>query len=104
MAEDSPLDNPVQFWVIFLAILATILFVGWKQPLRYRFMSKEAIFALEHPPTPTPPPATPRPNWMYDPNRKTPLNRETFHQNSNVYHSNPVFQQSGTPYPTRLNQ
>ena len=82
--DDDPTDNPGRFWTIYLAIVSVILFVGWKQPLRYRFMTKRQIDAIEHPATPTPPPATPRPviggpaptpNWLWDPNRKNPLER-----------------------------
>ena len=80
--ENEPLDNPGRFWTIYGAILAVILFVGWKQPLRYRFMSKAEIDAIEHPATPTPPPATPRPlravptpPSLVNPNYVNPLNR-----------------------------
>ena len=38
--ESEPLDKPGRFWTMYGAIIAVILFVGWKQPLRYRFMSK----------------------------------------------------------------
>ncbi len=82
--DDDPLDNPGRFWTIYFAILAVILFVGWKQPLRYRFMTKAQIDAIEHPATPIPATPTPRPvagvpsptpSWLWDPNRKNPLER-----------------------------
>ena len=82
--EDDPLDSPNRFWTIYLAILAVILFVGWKQPLRYRFMSRAQIDAIEHPTTPVPATPTPRPAigaplptpaWLWDPKRKNPLER-----------------------------
>lgn len=81
----DPQEESFKYWSIFLVILIFILFVGWKQPLRYRFMSQSAIDALEHPVTPTPvptprarapwepPPAAPTPKWMWDPKRKSPL-------------------------------
>lgn len=80
--ESEPLDKPGRFWTMYGAIIAVILFVGWKQPLRYRFMSKADIDAIEHPATPTPPPATPRalraaatPPSLVNPNYVNPLNR-----------------------------
>ena len=75
----DPQDNPVQFWIIYLAILGVVLFIGWKQPLRYRFMSKAQIDAVEHPPTPTPRPVAarpaPTPSQLWAPNRKGALDR-----------------------------
>ena len=64
-------------WLLYVAIVATILFVGWQEPLRYRFLSRAEIAEIEHPPPPaTPPPApiTPPPGaWMNDPAHKSPL-------------------------------
>jgi hypothetical protein len=45
--------------LVFLAICAGIILLGWNEPLRYRFMSAEEISALEQPPPPPTPPATP---------------------------------------------
>ena len=77
------LDN-LRFWFVYALIVVAILVVGWRQPLRYRFMSPEEIFAIEHPA------ATPNPEaiaaaratpWMFDPRRKTMLDREPYNQN-----------------------
>ena len=74
--SDDPTDNPGRFWAIYLAILGVILFVGWKEPLRYRFMSRAKIDAIEHPATPTPRPrkAPPTPPSLVDPKWRNPLN------------------------------
>ena len=79
--SDDPTDNPGRFWTIYLAILGVVLFVGWKEPLRYRFMSRAQIDAIEHPATPAPPPSTPRqpkapptPPSLVDPKWRNPLN------------------------------
>ena len=64
-------------WLLFILIVAAVLFVGWREPLRYRFLSRAEIQEIEHPPpppTPPPAPATPRPGaWMNDPAHKSPL-------------------------------
>ena len=66
-------------WLLYFVIVAAILFVGWNEPLRYRFLSRAAIYAIEHPaPPPTPPPvpkvATPVPGaWMTENARTTKL-------------------------------
>ena len=77
--SDDPTDNPGRFWTIYLAVLGVVLFVGWKEPLRYRFMSRAQIDAIEHPATPLPA-ATPRqfkapptPPSRVDPNYRNPL-------------------------------
>ncbi len=89
--ENEPTDSPVRFWVIYLAILGTILFIGWKQPLRYRFMSTAEIWAMEHPseplplppgstpfPTPKPTPTPSTPSWLWDRTRKNPLDNQPY--------------------------
>lgn len=64
-------------WLVYLAVVAAIIFVGWKQPLRYRFLTQAEIAEIERPappPTPPPAPATPPPGaWMNDPAQKNPL-------------------------------
>ena len=62
--------DSISKWLLFLVSVAVILIAGWKQPLRYRFMSTADIYAIEHPkPPPTPTPAA----WMQDPGRRTLL-------------------------------
>ena len=34
-------------WTAYVAVVAALIFVGWNQPLRYRFMSQAAISAIE---------------------------------------------------------
>lgn len=93
--EDTVDDNQSygsgQFWTIYLAIIGVVLLIGWKQPIRYRFLSKAQIEAIEHPPTPEPagsPTPRPRevvPNWMWDPNRKTSLDRSSYNQTTSPW-------------------
>jgi hypothetical protein len=67
-------DNLKFFTVVGLIILA-ILALGWRQPLKYRFMSQAEIYEYENPSTPTPiPVASPTP-WMWDKARKSALER-----------------------------
>jgi hypothetical protein len=79
VSEDSD-EHSFRFWIIFLCILLIILFIGWRQPLRYRFMSQQEINALERPVTPVavaPIPITPKPQgeWMRDRKSRTLLDR-----------------------------
>lgn len=59
-------------WLAYSAVVAGLIFIGWKEPLRYRFLSPGEIAKIEHPqppatPPPEPPPATPKPGaWMND--------------------------------------
>ncbi len=41
-------------WLLYFAIVAGLIFVGWRQPLNYRFKSAAQIYAIEHPATPPP--------------------------------------------------
>jgi hypothetical protein len=61
------------FWLIYPIVVIAVLWVGWTQPLRYRFMSPQEIAAVERgeipgqpAPTPAPPPPpTPKPKpWI----------------------------------------
>lgn len=62
--------------VVFLAICFAILFIGWREPIRYRFMSADQI-AAEYAPPRTPAPVDPS-AWMKDPRRKTSLDRGAY--------------------------
>lgn len=97
-------------WAVYLLIVATILLTGWKEPLRYRFMSKAEIYALEHPASPPlktkvveveklveVASATPTPTpWMWDPNRQNRLERESY---NHQYSTRPRSPYRATPYP-----
>jgi hypothetical protein len=59
--------------LLFAATVAVILVFGWKQPLRYRFMSHQQIYAEQNPATPIP--ATPA--WMAE-RERTLLDRAPY--------------------------
>jgi len=57
--------DSLKFLVVYVLMVCAILMVGWDQPLRYRFMSREEIAALNAP-DPTPKPGT----WMWDSSKR----------------------------------
>lgn len=76
------MDVNASGWALYVVTLAGVVFLGWREPLKYRFLSREEIDKIEHPPPPptppptppTTPPPTPVPGaWMKDPKRKTLL-------------------------------
>ena len=70
------LDN-IKFFSVVGVVIAAILIVGWRQPIRYRFMSRAEIEALERPPSM----ASPTP-WMWDKSRSTTLDRPAYHRDT----------------------
>ena len=93
-------------WLGYFLLISVVVFVGWKEPLRYRFMSKQEIEAYEHPaiatPTPrplakAPPPRTPAPNWMFDPDRRTKLDEGPYNRIESTRRYYPYY----TPSPYR---
>ena len=67
-------DN-LKFFTVAGLIVIGILALGWRQPLKYRFLSQAEIRELENPTTPTPVPvASPTP-WMWDKSQKSRLER-----------------------------
>ena len=62
MEEETFLAKIVHL-AVFIAICVTIIVIGWREPLSYRFMSPEEIIdrttpPVEEPrPTPVPPPS-----------------------------------------------
>jgi hypothetical protein len=68
--------DSLSFWAGYILIVGLIVTIGWNQPLRYRFMTGEEIYALEHPATPEPvikKDEENRGNWMWEQNRRTSL-------------------------------
>lgn len=67
------------FWLGYPVVVIAVFWIGWKQPLRYRFMTRQEIMAAEggviRPgATPVEVAATPKPTpWMWDRNRPDPL-------------------------------
>ena len=61
---------------VFLAVVGAILIVGWDAPLRYCFMSRQEIDAIERPAPPPPAPGTPE--WLLDRAKKNPLSRPPY--------------------------
>lgn len=71
--EQETLAQKVVHALVFAGICAAIVVIGWNEPLRYRFLSREEIFEIENPaPDFVPAPPTPG-EWMKDPKRKTLL-------------------------------
>lgn len=58
--EETWLQKVIHFCV-FLGISAGVLFVGWDEPLSYRFMSDQQIAEVEKPAEVTPPVVEPPP-------------------------------------------
>lgn len=88
-------------WLLYCAFVVAIVFIGWNEPLRYRFLSRAEIDKIEHP-TPPPPvvpaasavPQTPKPGaWMSDPSRNTKLDGGARDNARSMYRP------QGTPYP-----
>ena len=50
--------NQIGGWLLYFAVVAGVIFVGWNQPLHYRFLTPQDIQQLEHPAS-TPAPVTP---------------------------------------------
>ena len=84
-------DN-LKFWSVYGLIVMGVVLTGWNQPLQYRFMSRQEIFALEHPSTPVP---TAPGEWMWDPKRNTKLDKPPYRRNGYVGGG------SGSVYPYR---
>lgn len=75
MTGGGPVVDNLKFWSVFALLAGLIVFLGWRQPLRYRFMSAKEIAELHAPPpVPTPTP------WIWDPNRSTKLDRDPYNQ------------------------
>jgi hypothetical protein len=60
------MHDSIKFWTLFAVVAVAILVVGWKQPLRYRFMTKQEIASINAP-EPTPPP---KGAWMWDTSKR----------------------------------
>lgn len=85
----------MKFWLSIILITVCVLAIGWSEPLRYRFMSRQEIYAEEHP-MPEIASETPVP-WMWDPNRRTPLDRPSYNEKRSVnYYPRSLF---STPIP-----
>lgn len=59
---EESFSSKVVHAVVFIAICAVILSLGWNEPLQFRFLSPQEIHAIENPATPAPAP-TPTP-WI----------------------------------------
>lgn len=58
--------------LVFVGLCAVIIAIGWHEPLRYRFMSPQEIYLIEHPPALEIVPEDVG-AWMRDPSRRTLL-------------------------------
>lgn len=66
--EESLLEKIVHL-IVFLAICGAVLFLGWNEPLSYRFMTPQQIATVESR-VATP---QPTPNWIHTEKRRSPL-------------------------------
>lgn len=67
----------VLFRILAVALLGFgIVVLGWNEPLKYRFMSREDIAALEAPPEEDKADGT----WMHDRSRKTSLDQGPYNR------------------------
>lgn len=64
--------------LVLLGILALVILLGWNEPLKYRFMSRAEIYALENPAQ------TKDNSWMWDQNRKSKLERGAYNKSGGV--------------------
>ena len=83
-------------WLVYFAVVAGLIFIGWNEPLHYRFLSRAEINAIEHPvtPPPAPKPITPKPGaWMTEASRTTKLDGGARDNQRSMYRP------QGTPYP-----
>ena len=64
MQEDSLTETILRTGGLLL-VLGLIVLLGWNEPLKYRFMSRVEIYALENPPT------TPGGTWMWQKSKGT---------------------------------
>jgi hypothetical protein len=69
--------DDLKFWTVYAILVVAVLIVGWRQPLRYRFMSKQEIAQLEAPKIE----AQPTP-WMWDTKRATKLDNGPYRDRS----------------------
>jgi len=68
------MEDSFKFWILYIVLVTAVLVIGWNQPLRYRFMSKDEIAAI-HAPTPAPQ----RGEWMWNKeDRSTMLERGAY--------------------------
>ncbi len=75
---ERPILENLKFFSVIGIVIVTILLVGWRQPLSYRFMSKAEIDEIENPRVYT---ASPTP-WMWDKSRSTDLDRAPYGRSS----------------------
>jgi hypothetical protein len=62
--------DSIKFWSGACLVLGIIIFLGWREPLRYRLMSRAEIEAEERAIMAGP---DPTPHWMWAPGRRTKL-------------------------------
>lgn len=67
------MSDSVKFWITYVVLVTAILAIGWNQPLRYRFMSREEIAMMDS--------VTPAPKqgaWMWETKRSSKLDRGAY--------------------------
>lgn len=76
------MPDSVKFVLMYIVMVMAILMVGWDQPIRYHFLSKEEIATINAPPAPTPKPGA----WMWDKSKRgNALERKSYGKDSTGY-------------------
>lgn len=73
-------------WLLYFACVAGVIWVGWNEPFKYRFMSRTDISALETQVRAVS--ATPKPGaWMFSSSGRTLLDRGSYRADSGPGHT-----------------
>jgi hypothetical protein len=81
------MPDSFKFWITYVVLVTAVLVIGWNQPLRYRFMSKQEVAAM-YASTPPPPPGA----WMWEANRSSKLDRGAYgRRTSSGYAPSPYY-------------
>ncbi len=67
--------------IALLGFLALVVILGWNEPIKYRFMSRAEIYALENPQVAAPGSDK---SWMWDKTRKGKLDQGAYNRSSGV--------------------
>jgi hypothetical protein len=78
--------DSLKFWVTYVVLVTAVLVIGWNQPLRYRFMTKQEVAEI-YASTPAPKPGS----WMWDSDRKSTLDRGAYGRSEGSGYASPRY-------------